>query len=181
MDAPRLIPAHAGKTRHTWGHSQSHPAHPRSRGENARDGRRPRSDGGSSPLTRGKPSLATRAAVQVRLIPAHAGKTSIQTPSQTVKTAHPRSRGENGPTHLPAARMRGSSPLTRGKLNPVQGVGGRVGLIPAHAGKTPRRIGRGCGSRAHPRSRGENCRYSPAVRVSGGSSPLTRGKRLGSG
>ena len=71
----------------------------------------------------------------------------------------------------------GSSPLTRGKQLMSQHSRSSVGLIPAHAGKT-RRVGfEGEGSRAHPRSRGENLRRAPGTHDHGGSSPLTRGKR----
>ena len=55
--------------------------------------------------------------------------------------------------------------------------GPRLGLIPAHAGKTvlsKKLLG---ASRAHPRSRGENNCESMTVAKVGGSSPLTRGKR----
>ena len=51
----------------------------------------------------------------------------------------------------------GSSPLTRGKLVRIGGALWRVGLIPAHAGKTRR--------------------SSLASSRAAGSSPLTRGKR----
>ena len=76
------------------------------------------------------------------------------------------------------AVVRGSSPLTRGKLEGI-GIAARDrGLIPAHAGKTPGyRVERFPGA-AHPRSRGENfvaAMYALGLR---GSSPLTRGKRL---
>ena len=72
--------------------------------------------------------------------------------------------------------MRGSSPLTRGKPGRVHGVTERLGLIPAHAGKTgsPRRFE--SYRRAHPRSRGENTRKSVHGSITAGSSPLTRGK-----
>ena len=50
----------------------------------------------------------------------------------------------------------GSSPLTRGKLVKSGHEGGRDGLIPAHAGKTPKPIDAHVDMRAHPRSRGEN-------------------------
>ena len=51
--------------------------------------------------------------------------------------AHPRSRGENGTRSDLAYVIEGSSPLTRGKP-PLDGEMGEVlGLIPAHAGKTP--------------------------------------------
>ena len=53
----------------------------------------------------------------------------------------------------------------------------RARLIPAHAGKTPRRT---CPSRrreAHPRSRGENEKERTVIKNREGSSPLTRGKQ----
>ena len=54
-----------------------------------------------------------------------------------------------------------------------------IGLIPAHAGKTPCSASRSQLIRAHPRSRGEN-RVLTEVQLFGhGSSPLTRGKRPG--
>ena len=52
--------------------------------------------------------------------------------------------------------MAGSSPLTRGKQFPAGLIGARVGLIPAHAGKTAAWDDVWSFTRAHPRSRGEN-------------------------
>ena len=71
----RLIPAHAGKTFVLIGRSPLRAAHPRSRGENeaglgGHDG-----GSGSSPLTRGKLEGECHRVCEVRLIPAHAGKT----------------------------------------------------------------------------------------------------------
>ncbi len=72
---PRLIPAHAGKTTSPRGMRPSGQAHPRSRGENPP--RKPlwTSTWGSSPLTRGKRAVAPGIERDLRLIPAHAGKT----------------------------------------------------------------------------------------------------------
>ena len=72
--------------------------------------------------------------------------------------------------------LKGSSPLTRGKLSTHSGPLLKAGLIPAHAGKTGLHDSPCAGYRAHPRSRGENPsprRVSVNLR---GSSPLTRGK-----
>ena len=71
----------------------------------------------------------------------------------------------------------GSSPLTRGKLGVFTLDEECVGLIPAHAGKTPSvsLTDRVC--KAHPRSRGENTREVIVKVTLMGSSPLTRGKR----
>ena len=52
----RLIPAHAGKTRHQRRLSPTQAAHPRSRGENWQYTTVIVSVPGSSPLTRGKPA-----------------------------------------------------------------------------------------------------------------------------
>ncbi len=52
----------------------------------------------------------------------------------------------------------------------------RLGLIPAHAGKTRVRRARYRAHRAHPRSRGENGKWSGDTKAWLGSSPLTRGK-----
>ena len=111
-----LIPAHAGKTEATDHAASSGRAHPRSRGENVRQGHVRLGGPGSSPLTRGKlPTLPTSQHVR-GLIPAHAGKTGTGAGEVVTLGAHPRSRGENwngGKRHDGQA---GSSPLTRGKL-----------------------------------------------------------------
>ena len=112
----RLIPAHAGKT--VWGRlvRPRRPAHPRSRGENGIEEFHERKNGGSSPLTRGKHRLAVLTQLRERLIPAHAGKTSIGLPTQVLGF--------------------GSSPLTRGKRPRHPRPLPELRLIPAHAGKT---------------------------------------------
>ena len=74
--------------------------------------------------------------------------------------------------------MAGSSPLTRGKLIPVQGRFLVERLIPAHARKT-KNARRPCQGRwAHPRSRGENDARVGGLAGVAGSSPLMRGKLL---
>ena len=50
---------------------------------------------GSSPLTRGKLDTAPDAGDDLRLIPAHAGKTQLRYGHHGWHGAHPRSRGEN--------------------------------------------------------------------------------------
>ena len=112
---------------------------------------------GSSPLTRGKPPFRCPRSPSRRLIPAHAGKTTIMNIKYPLAGAHPRSRGENALGRRSRLAGWGSSPLTRGKPGADHG--------PSVA----------CW--AHPRSRGEN---NTDERLRGGfrgSSPLTRGKR----
>ena len=133
---PRLIPAHAGKTsRRFSGHRQS-TAHPRSRGENGRAAAADFHQNGSSPLTRGKRNPMYFLVHNLRLIPAHAGKTPFPWPQSPRPAAHPRSRGENSRRILSGVLPPGSSPLTRGKLITITLRVRQVRLIPAHAGKT---------------------------------------------
>ena len=115
----------------------------------------------------------------VRLIPAHAGKTVPALQAAWAQMAHPRSRGENDLMILSRRRNQGSSPLTQGKLvvHVLEARGTR--LIPAHAGKTPSRSPWRRGWGAHPRSRRENSIRAHLTTVGRGSSPLTRGKRVG--
>ena len=79
-----------------------------------------------------------------------------------------------------STRECGSSPLTRGKLCGKDGPPARERLIPAHAGKTSACQRLPAASRAHPRSRGENCKRPSTRSSTVGSSPLTRGKLLSS-
>ena len=111
-----LIPAHAGKTRLDAGRDASSWAHPRSRGENDIRDDNDASRHGSSPLTRGKLIADTHGLAEIRLIPAHAGKTVRRRPSKVNSRAHPRSRGENLARYVRGGAVAGSSPLTRGKL-----------------------------------------------------------------
>ena len=172
----RLIPAHAGKTRRWRPATRPTRAHPRSRGENQGYYQVVTDDDGSSPLTRGKHDVIDRTADRVRLIPAHAGKTSKRSAATSPASAHPRSRGENRRTSGSSACRSGSSPLTRGKPAPDSVKQLLRRLIPAHAGKTVGGALRFVVPGAHPRSRGENTARVNTPRNSLGSSPLTRGK-----
>ena len=171
-----LIPAHAGKTGSMGVDLSVRRAHPRSRGENMCVLCHMLVLGGSSPLTRGKPDSVCTASHSGGLIPAHAGKTRPTPVSKSKPGAHPRSRGENSKTRAEPPTWPGSSPLTRGKHVEVGHGSEGHGLIPAHAGKTPRRGHGRCPGWAHPRSRGENLPEDHPEKWAAGSSPLTRGK-----
>ena len=175
--AVRLIPAHAGKTRAAlWAISLIR-AHPRSRGENGDLGLGDLALDGSSPLTRGKRHVDWRWPEFRRLIPAHAGKTSLASTPTSPPRAHPRSRGENCVKIHELKPNEGSSPLTRGKHHAAVSCRQPRRLIPAHAGKTSRSRPSTRSAPAHPRSRGENLVLVGGGLVGVGSSPLTRGKR----
>ena len=174
-----LIPAHAGSTgRHAHHHHRAR-AHPRSRGEHCTTSWVRSRLVGSSPLTRGARCAGCPEKMQNGLIPAHAGSTTSSHHIARVGSAHPRSRGEHRPRILGLRRRSGSSPLTRGApgTNPyTEGVGG---LIPAHAGSTVLVLIVVAGPWAHPRSRGEHLGPFSNWISDWGSSPLTRGARVG--
>ena len=174
---PGLIPAHAGKTSSSRATSATYRAHPRSRGENSPNQGYEAKVSGSSPLTRGKRAARASDGILTGLIPAHAGKTAYRSGEDTQAVAHPRSRGENWGWSAVGVSLPGSSPLTRGKLEPAAVHGLRERLIPAHAGKTISMLRLMSMIWAHPRSRGENAVTLDADNASEGSSPLTRGKR----
>ena len=155
-----LIPAHAGKTSVTVTATVTAWAHPRSRGENSGTASRPRSTTGSSPLTRGKLWDGIKTSINNGLIPAHAGKTPDRLGGHQDGRAHPRSRGENANFLGGVVSSPGSSPLTRGKHRVRDHARARQGLIPAHAGKTRGRPSSRALQTAHPRSRGENSRWT---------------------
>ena len=113
----------------------------------------------------------------IRLIPAHAGKTTSSLAYASVMSAHPRSRGENLMNRTIRPFVAGSSPLTRGKPRLGEPALPHPRLIPAHAGKTGQLADRVEESGAHPRSRGENLIVDRPANPQAGSSPLTRGKQ----
>ena len=95
-----------------------------------------------------------------------------------MRTAHPRSRGENRHLNELSARRAGSSPLARGKRDLTEGQVIAFGLIPARAGKTKNPCDPERSPGAHPRSRGENEKGERRVLLLPGSSPLARGKHF---
>ena len=111
-----LIPARAGKTAARQRPWFAPGAHPRSRGENFTPRLEQGQDLGPSPLARGKRIVARFHGIDSGLIPARAGKTSQSLLPPFLTPAHPRSRGENDAAAKDPAKVRGSSPLARGKL-----------------------------------------------------------------
>ena len=130
--------------------------HPRSRGENAVHATTSSTVSGSSPLTRGKLAVDDDSNVVRGLIPAHAGKTSLTSPTSWPPWVHPHSHRENV--------------MILTTTRPVP-------FFPAHKGKTSSFSWLLRHSAAHPRSRGENVIACASSVSNSGSSPLTRGKR----
>ena len=173
-----LIPACAGKTPATSGPPSPPPAHPRVCGENMTCTERKTASRGSSPRVRGKPVPGFRVLLRRGLIPARAGKTPCCSSRARPWTAHPRACGENAQSHYRRFKEFGSSPRLRGKLGTASIRGSAGGLIPARAGKTPRRLPRPAHPPAHPRACGENHWINESHCALLGSSPRVRGKHV---
>ena len=174
-----LIPTHAGKTHPRRATKRAQRAHPHSRGENTYKRTGSTLSPGSSPLTRGKLRVGLCRARELGLIPTHAGKTGADRRRRPPARAHPHSRGENNGLRTWCRQWSGSSPLTRGKQPACRAASRTRRLIPTHAGKTGSRWRTGSSGGAHPHSRGENRAPRRASCAHDGSSPLTRGKRMG--
>ena len=158
----RLIPARAGNTVRGTGSIWGLAAHPRSRGEHARDRVEIEGSLGSSPLARGTHRVARRAITVGRLIPARAGNTDRTALRAAYMAAHPRSRGEHNRVKGLVFYRFGSSPLARGTLRCCCGWFIRPRLIPARAGNTTSELVMYAMNSAHPRSRGEHQKTNTA-------------------
>ena len=133
--------------------------HPRIRGEHALRKMRAMAGNGSSPHTRGAPIRGVEA-----LLPLE---------------DHPRIRGEHMCRAMGITEKNGSSPHTRGARRRRLAGGGWRGIIPAYAGSTIVGPDRHAVTADHPRIRGEHIQR-PRVEFAGdGSSPHTRGARVG--
>ena len=175
LEGRGIIPALAGNTFSDHTGYNGGEDHPRSRGEYSLSIRPAPCEYGSSPLSRGIPSLNARRAHRFRIIPALAGNTRALRPGRRSRTDHPRSRGEY-PTrsHGPGTRT-GSSPLSRGILDALGHLLDCGGIIPALAGNTVEGDAVADGGLDHPRSRGEYRQGQGRMMRPRGSSPLSRG------
>ena len=177
--------------------SLTSPEHPRIRGENNTQASLDAIKGGTSPHTRGKLLQPAPEPIIDRNIPAYAGKTTNLHSENNTPAEHPRIRGENQTNATGTPHTQGTSPHTRGKLDPGRWTASTSRNIPAYAGKTNvhnARINTGYGTSPHTRGkldrlrdRLEEHRNIPAyagktasaqsrMGESAGTSPHTRGK-----
>ena len=91
----RITPAHAGKTWRAKKPLAQDKDHPRACGENRLYVQLPNIERGSPPRMRGKQAQAREEAKEVRITPAHAGKTQKTYPRPYLYRDHPRACGEN--------------------------------------------------------------------------------------
>ena len=149
-----IIPAHAGFTPNPSGTWEWPPDHPRTRGVYRGISIVDASNPGSSPHTRGLLCGGVLVAGSPRIIPAHAGFTTLTCCPGACRTDHPRTRGVYSHAASHEAARGGSSPHTRGLRDRVTGVTWPLRIIPAHAGFTRARTQPACAAWDHPRTRG---------------------------
>ena len=113
--AQRITPADAGKTAISMRGIIPAPDHPRGCGENGLRRKAERRGAGSPPRMRGKLIPSIISLFLLRITPAGAGKTSINTSSIQIFKDHPRRCGENQAACPAVLRIRGSPPQVRGK------------------------------------------------------------------
>ena len=130
--------------------------HPRVCGENHDGGEGFDAGGGTSPRMRGKQMMWCHLAIQLRNIPAYAGKTV--------------------PPASEWSRNNGTSPRMRGKHVVRVNIPAHLRNIPAYAGKTVKYPTPACPQTEHPRVCGENCVSHCFALLVGGTSPRMRGK-----
>ena len=173
------IPALAGKPSPLLGAHCGQRVYPRARGE-AGMGILPRQrHAGLSPRSRGSPLDTLQFMSARRSIPALAGKPLRPGFRAYPPTVYPRARGEAEERIVMANAATGLSPRSRGSRAFDQGDDGRVGSIPALAGKPDHPRRRRYRQRVYPRARGE-AGIVPGARVGDvGLSPRSRGSPHG--
>ena len=173
--AARIIPALAGNTVAEGESGVGGWDHPRSRGEYTAPWLGFGNSWGSSPLSRGIPGQPSGKYSLPGIIPALAGNTFGSRPLRRLPADHPRSRGEYPLRQSRTSAIHGSSPLSRGILDPERNLGLVHGIIPALAGNTCSATGIDNNRPDHPRSRGEYGGQGHRCLPKIGSSPLSRG------
>ena len=174
----RFIPACAGNANLSARLPGVSSVHPRMRGERVAQLEKNLGSLGSSPHARGTRRYRIPRRFHRRFIPACAGNASMWETTVSIKSVHPRMRGERLPTNANTGKRSGSSPHARGTPGIV-----RTGLkfkrfIPACAGNAGGRSIDTAGRPVHPRMRGERPRRTMATTANSGSSPHARGTRL---
>ena len=151
----RIIPAHAGNSTPISSLRVGPPDHPRACGELGRQSTEVDTGCGSSPRMRGTPAGPRSPRPRRRIIPAHAGNSSVWSVTELTRSDHPRACGELMIPPGLTCSSAGSSPRMRGTPDPVHHRTGKDRIIPAHAGNSITSIVLSLRRSDHPRACGE--------------------------
>ena len=156
MALARIIPAHAGQTSGRPRCAYHETDHPRACGANRISLSTALRKPGSSPRMRGKHPCYAIHCLTLRIIPAHAGQTSLSRLASSAATDHPRACGANSTKYNARHMPTGSSPRMRGKRSHVISMTMAIRIIPAHAGQTSGHPAWSVPGTDHPRACGAN-------------------------
>ena len=156
-----ITPACAGKRGKEHSFYQSMEDHPRVCGEKAILGATTGGVNGSPPRVRGKVAPLRLLVAVGGITPACAGKSMDHARKQSQRRDHPRACGEKLFHKMILRLPKGSPPRMRGKGINTASISRRLGITPAHAGKSPQRSIRHNVFRDHPRACGEKLRHLP--------------------
>ena len=151
----RITPACAGKRHQHTALKVYERDHPRLRGEKQPIPAVTSLPMGSPPLARGKADLIVDSALNVRITPACAGKSTSPSMQKACRKDHPRLRGEKKVVLVWSLAVWGSPPLARGKETAAVATEAEARITPACAGKRHRARNEGNKRPDHPRLRGE--------------------------
>ena len=158
----RITPAHAGKRLLSNTKTARRGDHPRPCGEKCRHSPSRRLTPGSPPPMRGKGEWDEDENDEIRITPAHAGKSDQKQRGVGHDTDHPRPCGEKIASVAYMPVYLGSPPPMRGKAHRYAACSRRSGITPAHAGKRLLRTDGQIPARDHPRPCGEKSSHTPA-------------------
>ena len=137
--AARITPAHAGKSISAVVEVNYAEDHPRPCGEKICFRKQRCYNTGSPPPMRGKVNKRRILQCNLRITPAHAGKSRRLCVYHRTVQDHPRPCGEKKELGMTIDELVGSPPPMRGKDYQILGGHGLKRITPAHAGKRPRR------------------------------------------
>ena len=133
---PGITPAHAGKRGGKNSGKVSAWDHPRACGEKFLSVLHVITILGSPPRMRGKVRELRESIIRQGITPAHAGKRPPPTGGGISARDHPRACGEKLSTDSAGCQVPGSPPRMRGKATSTISHNRRMGITPAHAGKS---------------------------------------------
>ena len=128
---------------------------------------------------RGKASIGLTIGDPIRITPAHAGKSVDWAYNRRPDPDHPRACGEKFFDFASPCSYSGSPPRMRGKVIVKDNLLPKLGITPAHAGKSFVPVAQIRLKEDHPRACGEKGRTSSWVCGKMGSPPRMRGKAVG--
>ena len=171
-----ITPAYAGKSMYAVQSMPRERDHPRLCGEKSLLARIRLSKLGSPPPMRGKDCRSADNVQRVRITPAYAGKSQQDHGDRQYLWDHPRLCGEKPPEAPAGCCPAGSPPPMRGKEFCVKQKHFAVGITPAYAGKSHRKLWIYSFRKDHPRLCGEKKSRGYVRTAKIGSPPPMRGK-----